>query len=167
MRGLVLPIPPQRPRIISVLYALFILIFAAWPLETGAQKLFTTPLGLQEGQASANTSATPKPQKKKGLAPLRNEEAPEGSRVTITYNEPLSDYSAYRQGDRFVVVIPKSEAPRVRSNMRGRGFDGVQVEKRGEDTVLSFRIQPGVKARVAQQFNRLEVVFSAPGQAAA
>jgi hypothetical protein len=107
-----------------------------------------------------------KPQKKKGLAPLRNEEAPEGSRVTITYNEPLSDYSAYRKGDRFVVVIPKAEAPRVRNNMRGRGFDGVQVERRGEDTVLSFRIQPGAGARVAQQFNKLEVVFSAPNQTA-
>ncbi|HEX8919848.1 MAG TPA: hypothetical protein VF766_00125, partial [Pyrinomonadaceae bacterium] len=103
-------------------------------------------------------------QKKKGLAPLRKDEAPDGSRVTITYNEPLSDYSAYRSGNQFVVVIPKADAPRVSSGLRGRGFEGVQVEKRGDDTVLSFRIQPGVKARVAQQFNRLEVIFSAPGQ---
>jgi hypothetical protein len=86
--------------------------------------------------------------------------------VTITYNEPLSDYSAYRRGDQFVVVIPKSDAPRIRSGLRGRGFDGVQVEKRGDDTVLSFRIQPGTKARVDQQHNRLEVIFSKPGQAA-
>ncbi|HEX8144532.1 MAG TPA: hypothetical protein VF553_18335 [Pyrinomonadaceae bacterium] len=160
-----LPISPGRAHILSVLV---ILIFPACLREASAQRLLTTHFSLQQTESTAGSTAMPKPQQqKKGLAPVRHEEAPEGSRVTITYNEPLSDYSAYRQGDRFVVVIPKAEAPRVRGNMRGRGFDGVQVERRGEDTVLSFRIQPGVKARVAQQYNRLEVVFSAQGQAAA
>lgn len=117
----------------------------------------------QRGRDSSNTQR-PQPQKK-GLAPVRQEDGPDGSRVTVTYNAPLSDYSAYRQGDRFVVVIPKADAPRLRSNLRGRGFDGVQVERRGEDTVLSFRIRPGTKARVDQQHNRLDVVFSTPEQA--
>lgn len=118
-------------------------------------------------QRARDSSNTERPQpKKKGLAPVRQEDGPDGSsRVTITYNTPLSDYSAYRQGDRFVVVIPKADAPRLGSNLRGRGFDGVQVERRGEDTILSFRIRPGTRARVDQQFNRLDVVFSTPEQA--
>jgi hypothetical protein len=132
--------------------------------------LLSRPLLRLQGEGApgkTNSSNTrEQPQKKRGLAPLRNEEAPEGSRVTIIYNLPLSDYSAYRQGDRFVVVIPKADAPRVRSNLRGRGFDGVQVERRGDDAVLSFRMQPGVRARVDQQFNKLEVLFSAPEGAA-
>ncbi|MBA3805070.1 MAG: hypothetical protein H0X14_05080, partial [Acidobacteria bacterium] len=123
-------------------------------------------MGLQTQPPQSAPSPSPA-QKKRGLSQLRSDEAREGSRVTITYNEPLSDYSAYRSGNQFVVVIPKADAPRIRSGLRGRGFEGVQVEKRGEDTVLSFRIQPGVKARVAQQNNRLEVIFSSPGQAEA
>ncbi|HEY6190365.1 MAG TPA: hypothetical protein VIW80_22125 [Pyrinomonadaceae bacterium] len=163
MRRLVLPISPGLPGIISATF--IILIFAACAI--GAQQTTMLPaLGLR-AQSGPESSSGQKPQKKKkGLAPVRNEEAPEGSRVTITYNEPLSDYSAYRQGDRFVVVIPQADAPRVRQNMRGRGFDGMQVEKRGDDTILSFRIQPGARARVDQQFNKLEVVFSAPNPAA-
>src|SRR5205085_5010640 len=35
------------------------------------------------------------------------------------------------------------------------------------DAVLSFRVQPGAKPSVQQKFNRLEVVFSAPGATAA
>ncbi|HEX8775338.1 MAG TPA: HEAT repeat domain-containing protein [Pyrinomonadaceae bacterium] len=165
MRGLVFPISPGRPHIISA--AFILIIFAACATDASARK--TTPLLpalAPQAQGGTDSSTTQKPQKKKGLTPVRHEEAADGSRVTITYNEPLSDYSAYREGDRFVVVIPKADAPRVRQNMRGRGFDGVQVSKRGDDTVLSFRIQPGVGARVAQQFNKLEVVFSAPQKAA-
>lgn len=170
MRGLVLPISPGRPDIIFATYAFILLIFAACATATNAQKMTmivtVTPALSPQAQSEPESSTTQKPQKKKGLTPLRNEDEPDGSRVTITYNEPLSDYSAYREGDRFVVVIPKADAPRVRQNMRGRGFDGVQVSKRGDDTVLSFRIQPGVGARVAQQFNKLEVVFSTPQQSA-
>lgn len=153
----------RHQNVIAIFYAL-ILLFSLSCAHANAQKINFAALGLQTQSPQSAPSPT---QKKRGLSQLHNDEAPEGSRVTITYNEPLSDYSAYRKGDQFVVVIPKADAPRIRSGLRGRGFDGVQVEKRGEDTVLSFRIQPGVKARVAQQHNRLEVIFSSTGKAEA
>jgi hypothetical protein len=169
MRSSVLRIfSPDHTNVIAAFYALLLLLFLA-SAQVQAQASSFPALKIQTQQQPARPrAARPAPaQKKKGLSPLKNNEAAEGSRVTITYNEPLSDYSAYRRGDQFVVVIPKSDAPRIQSGLRGRGFEGVQVEKRGDDTVLSFRIKPGTKARVDQQHNRLEVIFSKPGQAAA
>lgn len=151
-------------RVIAIFYTLILLSSLSYASETNAQKAGLAALLLQT-QTSPGTPA-PAP-KKKSLTQLRNDEAPEGSRVTITYNEPLSDYSAYWRGNHYVIVIPKADAPRVSSGLRGRAFDGVQVEKRGDDTILLFRIQPGVKARVNQQYNRLEVLFSSPGRPAA
>src|SRR5215213_4629195 len=114
MRGLVLPISPSghtpfvsRPYV----FVLFILMLGVQERAL-ARQVVSTALMVQT-QSAPDTSNREK--KKKGIAPLRQEEAPEGSRVTITYNTALSDYSAYRQGDRFVVVIPKADAPRVRS----------------------------------------------------
>jgi hypothetical protein len=160
---------PAHENVIAAFYAPLIFFFLAGA-HVQAQALSFPALKIQtQQQPSPRTRAArpAKTQKRRGLSPLQNKEAAEGSRVTITYNEPLSDYSAYRHGDQFVVVIPKSDAPRIKSGLRGRGFEGVQVEKRGDDTVLSFRIQPGTKARVDQQHNRLEVIFSKPGQASA
>ncbi len=166
MRSLVLRIlSHRRQNAIAIFYTLILLFFLSYA-HAFAQKISYAELGLQTQRPQSAPSPSPA-QRKRGLSQLRSDEAPEGSRVTITYNEPLSDYSAYRSGNQFVVVIPKADAPRIRSGLRGRGFEGVQVEKRGDDTVLSFRIQPGVKARVAQQNNRLEVIFNSPGQAEA
>lgn len=169
MRGSVLRIfPPYHKQVIAAFYALLLFLFIA-SADAQAQAFSFPVLKIQTQQQPVRQRAArpARAQKKRGLSPLQNNEAEEGSRVTITYNEPLSDYSAYRRGDQFVIVIPKSDAPRIRSGLRGRGFEGVQVEKRGDDTVLSFRIQPGTKARVDQQHNRLEVIFSKQGQAAA
>ena len=166
MRSLVLRIlSRRRQNVIAIFYAL-ILLFSLSCALAFAQTISFAALGLQSQSPRSAPSPSPAP-KKRGLSQLRSDEAAEGSRVTITYNEPLSDYSAYRSGNQFVVVIPKADAPRIRNGLRGRGFEGVQVEKRGDDTILSFRIQPGVKARVAQQHNRLEVIFSSTGQAEA
>jgi hypothetical protein len=165
MRSLVLRIfSRRRQSVTAIFYVLTLLFFTpGTPEVTGARTVSFEALRL-EPQNPAPSTAPSTSQKKKSLAPIRKDEAPEGSRLTITYNEPLSDYAAYRRGNQFVVVIPKADAPRISSGLRGRGFESVQVEKRGDDTVLSFRIQPGVKARVDQQFNRLEVIFSSPGQ---
>ena len=88
-------------------------------------------------------------------------DAPGGSRVTITSDGALNDYSAYRSGDRFYVVIPQANAKGV-GGVRGRGFEGAQVQRRGQDVVLSFKLQPGASAHVDQKFNRLVVQFNAP-----
>ena len=44
----------------------------------------------------------------------------------------------------------------------GKGYSDMQVQQRGSDVVLSYRVQPGAKPRVEQKFNRLDVVFEAP-----
>ena len=100
---------------------------------------------------------------KKNITPLHSGETADGSRITITSDAPLNDYSAYRSGDRYYVVIPKANAPRARAGMRGRGFEDVQVQKRGNDAILSFRIQPGATVRVDQMFNRLDIIITMPG----
>ena len=79
--------------------------------------------------------------------------------MTVTTDAVLNDYSAYRSGDRFYVVIPDANAPRLLSKLRGRGFDDVKIERRGVSVVLSFRLQPGTSARVDQKYNRLEIIF--------
>jgi hypothetical protein len=121
-------------------------------------------------QQTANTNsnsatATPPQPTKKSLTALRGSETPEGGRATITSDAPLNDYEAYRSGNRYYVVIPQASAPSVPGNMRGRGFDDVQVHKRGNDTVLSFRLKPGATAHVNQKFNKLDVVFNSPADA--
>jgi hypothetical protein len=77
----------------------------------------------------------------------------------------LKDYSAYRSGDRFYVVLPKSAAGARGGGGSGRGYSDMQVQQRGDSVVLSYRVQPGAKPRVEQKFNRLDVVFDVPGDA--
>lgn len=111
----------------------------------------------QQQPANANTQ---KPRTKR-ITPLRTSETADGSRVTITSDGELNDYSAYRSGDRFIVVVPQAEGAGG-GGARGRGFEGAQVERRGKDLVYTFKLQPGATARVNQRFNRLDVQFSAP-----
>jgi HEAT repeat protein len=88
----------------------------------------------------------------------RGSDTPNGSRTTITADDSLNDYSAYRSGDRFVVVLPKSAAGSI-SKGSGKGYSDVQVQQRGDSVVVSYKVQPGAKPRVEQKFNRLDVVF--------
>ncbi|MDT4955692.1 MAG: hypothetical protein QOJ02_3830 [Acidobacteriota bacterium] len=117
-------------------------------------------------QGNANQQTTAQQQEKKILVSIKNIESPANTSVTITANEPLNDYSAYRSGNRYYVVIPNADAPQAERNVHGRGYDDMQVQKRGNDIVLSFRLQPGVNALVQQKFNRLEVVFKTSSAAA-
>jgi hypothetical protein len=98
----------------------------------------------------------------KHITPLRSNDVPEGSRVTLSADSPLTDAVNYRSGDRFIVVIPQARASSVQSDLRGRGFVDVQIEQRGDDVALSFRLQPGANAHVSQKFNKLEIVFTSP-----
>lgn len=108
-----------------------------------------------------NTNSAAQKSRPKRLTPLRTSETPDGSRATITSDGELNDYSAYRSGDRFIVVVPQAEGTGG-GGARGRGFEGAQVERRGKDVVYTFKLQPGATARVNQKFNRLDVQFSAP-----
>ncbi|HST52715.1 MAG TPA: HEAT repeat domain-containing protein [Pyrinomonadaceae bacterium] len=92
----------------------------------------------------------------------RGSDTAQGSRVTIKSDNPLNDYSAYRSGDRFYVVLPRAAAGSVARGGAGKGYSDMQVQQRGDSVVLSYRVQPGAKPRVEQKFNRLDVVFDAP-----
>ena len=87
--------------------------------------------------------------------------AAEGSRVTVVSDSPLTDYEAFRRGDRFYVKIPLADLSAAAPHFRADGFEDVQVQKVGDSQVVSFKLQPGATARVDQRGNRLDVVFSA------
>jgi hypothetical protein len=91
---------------------------------------------------------------------MDSSDAPSGANVTITSDVALNDYSAYRSGDRYYVVIPQAKA-KGSGGIKGRGFEGVAVQQRGQDVVISFKLQPGASARVDLKFNRLVISFDA------
>ena len=99
----------------------------------------------------------------KHIASLRSNEVSVGTRVTIMSDSPLDDYAAFRDADRFHVVIPQAELSAALDNLQhGRGFADLQVERRADGLDLSFTLQPGATASVSQKFNRLDVTFTAP-----
>ena len=100
--------------------------------------------------------------KRQHIATVRSSDSTEGSRVAITSDQSLNDYEAYRRGDRFYVKIPAADVPRAEA-VRGRGFVDVKAQKSGDNTILSFRLQPGATAHVEQRANKLDVVVSVPG----
>jgi predicted porin len=110
------------------------------------------------GTRAQNLSVT----KLRRIAPFRLNNLPEGSRVTITSDSALDDYTAYKSADRFHVLIPQAELSALLKDLHGRGFTDIQVERRGSDLDLSFVLQPGATASVTQKFNRLDVTFSVP-----
>ena len=102
------------------------------------------------------------PQSERSIATVHSNDWPQGSRVTISSNESLIDYEAYRQGDKFYLRIPVAEAPRV-DRLRGRSFTAVTAAKNGDRMLLCFTLQPGATAHVEQSGNRLDVVIALPG----
>ena len=126
--------------------------------------LFSIVPVTSRAQANRNSKAKPSsanPQKH--TATLRASDSPEGSRVSISSDSTLDDYEAYRRGDRFYVKLPAMEVSQAQAKVHARGFEDVNVRKSGNDTLLSFNLQPGTIARVDQRGNRLEVIFTTPG----
>ena len=121
-------------------------------------------------QSTSATTNIPPQVQRKSIASLRSMDTADGSRVTITSDVPLNDYAAYWSGDRYYVVIPDADLTSqnlqaLQASLRGRGFRDVKIEKRGQDVLISFRLEPGMRARVEQKFNRLDIVFTAPAGA--
>jgi hypothetical protein len=102
----------------------------------------------------------------KRITGLQIGEAAEGSRVTVIADSALDDYEAFRRGDRFYVKIPSAVFSALQPSLHGDGFEDVQVQKVGDSIVISFKLQPGASARVAEDSNRLEVIFFAPNRMA-
>ncbi|MFL6228012.1 MAG: HEAT repeat domain-containing protein [Pyrinomonadaceae bacterium] len=122
--------------------------------------------GARAQQPSGANTPQPAKQRTKRITPLKSADAGQGSRVTITSDSDLNDYRAYRSGDRFVVIIPQAQGG-DNAGARGRGFEGAQVSRRGDDLVYTFKLEPGATAKVNQRFNRLDVQFTATKQAQA
>src|SRR5687768_1623491 len=145
---------PTRTRLLLTLLGALTLTSLVFAAAAGAQR--------SGAQRQANQNAR-REQPQKRVIVGRGSESGQGSRVTITADDSLKDYSAYRSGDRFYVVLPKSAAG-ARGGGSGRGYSDMQVQQRGDSVVLSYRVQPGAKPRVEQKFNRLDVVFDVPGE---
>jgi hypothetical protein len=144
------------------------LFFMSWQAEAQRRRPVRRPATTATPAATPQTGdaqATPKAQQKINLVRMRGSDTTDGSNVTLESDGVMNKYSAYRKDDRFYVVVPDLDAQRAQSNLRGRGYENVQVQKSGNDTVLVFRLQPGAKASVRQRFNRLDVVFNTPGGA--
>lgn len=110
---------------------------------------------------SGFTHGTAQSKNHKRVTSVRLGESAEGARVTVVSDSPLSDYEAFRRGDRFYVKIPLANFATAQPNFRGDGFDDIQVQTVGDSVIISFKLQPGATARVDQRFNRLDVIFSA------
>ncbi len=141
--------------------ALSALVIFAAIITVSAQQ--TTSQQVVAAAANAMASAS-RPQPRR-LATIRTGDATEGSRVIVTSDATLSDYQAYADGGRFYVLIPYAVEPKAQNELRrGRGFTDVEIERRGEDVLLSFGLEAGTQARVSQRFNRLEVLFAVASQ---
>jgi hypothetical protein len=96
------------------------------------------------------------------IASIRSQSIPNGSLVTISSDEALSDYGAYRNGNSFMVLIPQAELALTEINVKGSGFTESKVEARGTNLAFSFRLA-GASPSVRQDANRLEVTFTKAG----
>jgi hypothetical protein len=134
-------------------------IFATDRRRSGVALLFLVSLSL-----FALTSSFAQLKTQKRVTGLQPGAAAEGSRVTLLADAPLNDYEGFRRGDRFYVKIPHADFMTGVPQFRADGFESVQVQKGGEDVIVSFKLQPGATARINQYGNRLDVVFSAPNR---
>lgn len=106
--------------------------------------------------------ATAQSPRLKTVASFRVSEEPNASRVSITADTSLNDYTAYRNGDSFYLILPRASAAFVQSSVRTRGFTDVLIGNRDTDLVFSFCLRAGAAARVEQRFNRIDVIFTLP-----
>ncbi|MDT5061428.1 MAG: hypothetical protein QOH63_1887 [Acidobacteriota bacterium] len=109
-------------------------------------------------------SSSSKPQNKRIVA-ARRSDTPDGSRLTLTSDSPLDDYSSYVEGERFFVHLPEATFIGEQSELNGNGFAGLRIEQRNDDVVISFRLQQGATVNISRNFNRLEILFLTNEQA--
>src|SRR5713226_9041016 len=88
-------------------------VFLLGAALVAAQSKITKP----PAQTNSNGSG-----KRTHVATLRSSDSPEGSRVALSSDQSLSDYEAYRRGDRFYVKIPAADVPRAEATRRQHGY---------------------------------------------
>lgn len=157
------------PRVQSACKVLLLLALAMWAASAAEAQKVTDSLTVNRPQAGADQSKTnsarPQTSQSRSVTALRRSETPQGSRLSIISDGTLNDYSAYRMGDRFFIIIPRARAP-VKQPGSGQGFAQLRVEPRGNDLLLSFRVPEGRNARVSQRFNKLDILLESSGASA-
>jgi hypothetical protein len=121
--------------------------------------VFPTSAMAQQPTNTAGTPAMSGPESKH-ISSIRSQVTPNGSRVILTFSEALTDYGAYRNGDKFTLILPGTDLALTEINVKGEGFTNSKVESRGASLALSFQLEANVNASVSQVENRLEVSFS-------
>lgn len=81
-------------------------------------------------------------------------------RVIINADAPLRDYAVYFKNSRFYLVIPNASLDSIEDGLRGIAFGDALVEKHGDDLILSFVLQPGARASIAERANGLDLLFA-------
>jgi HEAT repeat protein len=156
-RSLAMPLKYSTRKPSNTRMKAYVALLAALTLLSAAA-LFGTAASAQRGKNDNASQKGGSSSSSRRVFVGRGSDTSSGSRVTIKSDDPLNDYSAYRSGDRFYVVLPKSAAGAI-SKGSGKGYTDVQVQQRGDSVVVSYKVQPGAKPRVEQKFNRLDVVF--------
>jgi hypothetical protein len=136
-------------------FALAFFCALAAPHSAHAQQRAERLANLGDAAAKGTPVAESRPRSPRRIASVRAA----GPRVVVTSDSPLDDYTAYRAGARFHVLIPRADASALSQDLSGAGPAGARVERRGDGVVLSFALPENVSARVRQSFNRLEVLF--------
>ena len=108
--------------------------------------------GPQSGPSPASTA--------KQVAGVRSKDTAGGTVVTITSDELLSDYGAYRNGDTYRVLIPTVSLALNNIHVEGTSFSDAKVEAVGTNLAFSFRLKNGVNPSVSQKANQLEITFA-------
>jgi hypothetical protein len=140
---------------------LLVLAFAALCLNAadapvGAQQVASN--STRERRAASSTSPA---RMLKRLA-LGVTETAEGSRVRLTSDASVEGFRAYTEGGRLFVLVPEADAATLAGRVpEGVGFEGFNVEQRGDDALVSFTLRAGYTPRVRAAFNRLEIFFAA------
>ena len=96
----------------------------------------------------------------KQVAAVRSKETPAGTVVTITSDELLSRYGAYREGDTYRILLPDVTLALNNVHVEGTSFSDAKVEATGANLVFSFRLKNGVAPSVSQKANQLEIHFA-------
>jgi hypothetical protein len=145
-------LPPAR--------TLFAFAFAALCLNTNVPVRARRQIA--SNSSPRRTPASPAPARLLKRMTLGVSETAEGSRVRLTSDASVEGYSAYTEGERLFILVPETDAASLAGRApKGEGFDGFNVEQRGDDALVSFTPRAGFTPRVRASFNRLEILFAA------
>ncbi|HEU4796350.1 MAG TPA: hypothetical protein VFT02_12010 [Pyrinomonadaceae bacterium] len=118
-----------------------------------------TPARAQQATYSTGTPAL-SGSESRHISSISSHATANGSRVVLTFSEALSDYGAYRNGNKYTVLLPGTDLALTEINVKGTGFTNSKLESRGANLALTFELEANVSASVNQIENRLEVSFS-------